>query len=88
MSKPTLSGLLDGLEARGWVRRVEVAGDRRGVRLEATRDGRAAQRTAQRSMAARLDDVLHDATADDRAAVLCGLSTLRTTLSARWTAPR
>src|SRR5262245_64466880 len=34
VSRPSLTGLLDGLEARGWGRRVGVRGERRGGRLE------------------------------------------------------
>src|SRR3954464_10450954 len=36
VSRPSLTGVLDGLEARGWVRRREADGDRRGVTLEVT----------------------------------------------------
>ncbi len=47
VSRPTLTGVLDGLVARGWVERTEVEGDRRGVELEATSTGRAALEGAQ-----------------------------------------
>src|SRR6476469_4863175 len=55
VSRPSLTGLLDGLEARGWVRRVEVDGDRRGVGLEVTAEGRAALRAAERATETRLE---------------------------------
>ena len=42
ISRPSLTGVLDGLEARGWVRRRDVDGDRRGVELEVTAAGRTA----------------------------------------------
>jgi DNA-binding MarR family transcriptional regulator len=58
VSRPSLTGLLDGLEARGWVQRVQVEGDRRGVSLELTRTGATALRHAERAMAAELDAVL------------------------------
>ena len=67
MSRPSLTGLLDGLEARGWVRRVEVDGDRRGVGLEVTAEGRAALRAAERATETRLEHVL-EAAAGRRAA--------------------
>ena len=76
---PSLTGLLDGLEARGWVERREVAGDRRGVNLQLTRAGATAFRHAERAMAAELDGVL----GDDRAAVLDGLSALSRVLKER-----
>src|SRR6516162_6957497 len=39
VSRPSLSGVLDGLESRGWVRRSVVDGDRRGVHLDVTAAG-------------------------------------------------
>jgi DNA-binding MarR family transcriptional regulator len=76
VSRPSLTGLLDGLEVRGWVRRVDVDGDRRGVGLEVTAAGRAALRAAERAATARLDTVLGDLSSDVRDAVLNGLATL------------
>ncbi|HEX8802798.1 MAG TPA: MarR family transcriptional regulator [Acidimicrobiales bacterium] len=57
VSRPSLTGLLDGLEARAWLRRVEVAGDRRGVLLEVTPAGAAALAAAEASMAGALADL-------------------------------
>jgi DNA-binding MarR family transcriptional regulator len=76
VSRPSLTGLLDGLEARGWVRRVGVDGDRRGVGLEVTAEGRAALRAAEHSAEARLERVLEELPADERASVLAGLNAL------------
>src|SRR3954454_18033446 len=73
VSRPSLTGLLDGLEARAWVRRVEVDGDRRGVGLEVTAEGRAALRAAERAAETRLEHVLAELPADERRAVLAGL---------------
>src|SRR5262245_38736893 len=76
VSRPSLTGVLDGLESRGWVRRVEVDGDRRGVGLEVTGEGRAALRSAEHAAQARLEHVLAEITADQRHAVIVGLSAL------------
>ena len=75
MSRPSLTGLLDGLEARGWVQRVHVEGDRRGVSLELTLAGAAALREAEQSMTTELKRVLASSP-DDRDAVIDGLSAL------------
>ena len=75
MSRPSLTGLLDGLEARGWVQRVDVEGDRRGVSLEVTTAGSAALRTAEKAMTAELEHVLRSSP-DDRATVIDGLAAL------------
>jgi DNA-binding MarR family transcriptional regulator len=76
VSRPSLTGLLDGLEARGWVRRVEVDGDRRGVGLEVTPDGQAALRAAEDAARARLELVLGQISSDERHAVLTALNAL------------
>ena len=75
MSRPSLTGLLDGLEARGWVQRVHVEGDRRGVSLEVTLQGAAALRAAENAMSAELERVL-SSSPDDRDAVINGLNAL------------
>jgi len=76
VSRPSLTGVLDGLTQRGWVRRVEVDGDRRGVSLEITEDGRAALDRAQAATGERLADVLDHLDVADRGAVLDGLAVL------------
>jgi DNA-binding MarR family transcriptional regulator len=77
VSRPSLTGLLDGLEGRGWVRRVDVEGDRRGVSLEVTREGAAALKHAELAMTRELEDVLRSAGSDrDRARVIDGLDAL------------
>ena len=75
MSRPSLTGLLDGLEARGWVQRVTVEGDRRGVQLEVTLAGEVALRDAERAMTAELEHVLASSP-EDRDAVIDGLNAL------------
>jgi DNA-binding MarR family transcriptional regulator len=77
VSRPSLTGLLDGLEGRGWVKRVDVEGDRRGVSLEVTREGAAALKHAEQAMTRELEDVLRSAGSDrDRARVIDGLDAL------------
>jgi DNA-binding MarR family transcriptional regulator len=86
MSKSTLSGLLDGLTGRGWVRRIEVAGDRRGVGLELTADGAAARRSAEDALVERFAHYLDFVDRADRVAALRGLTALRHALDAAWQA--
>src|SRR3954447_23967020 len=76
VSRPSLTGLLDGLETRGWVRRVEVDGDRRGVGLEVTPEGRAALRAAEQAAEARVEHVLEELSDKERHAILTGLTAL------------
>jgi long-chain acyl-CoA synthetase len=76
VSRPTLTGVLDGLVARGWVERTEVEGDRRGIELEATAEGRAALEDAQNAVAARFDDILQLVEPGQRATAIAGLEAL------------
>jgi len=77
VSRPSLTGLLDGLESRGWVKRVDVEGDRRGVSLEVTREGAAAVKHAEQAMTRELEEVLRSTGSDrDRARVVDGLDAL------------
>jgi DNA-binding MarR family transcriptional regulator len=76
VSRPSLTGVLDGLTQRGWVRRVEVDGDRRGVSLEITDEGRSALAGARTDTGTRLDEVLDHLAPEDRRAALDGLAAL------------
>jgi DNA-binding MarR family transcriptional regulator len=76
ISRPSLTGVLDGLEARGWIRRREVDGDRRGVELEVTASGRKALDAAQIAIQHRLAEVLEHVAPDRRAAARDGLAAL------------
>jgi len=88
VSRPSLTGLLDGLEQRGWVRRVGVLGDRRGVGLEVTPEGRGALRAAERAAAEQLGVLLREVDADERGTVLEGLALLGQALARRRAALR
>lgn len=91
VSRPSLTGVLDGLEARGWVRRNDVDGDRRGVTLVVTAAGRRALDGANAAVAARLGEVLAHVDDDDRQRCLDGLAVLgdaiRRDFAARHDAP-
>jgi DNA-binding MarR family transcriptional regulator len=76
VSRPSLTGVLDGLEARGWVRRRDVDGDRRGVSLEVTTSGRLALGAAHDSVQVRLATLLDHVPAARRDAALDGLAAL------------
>jgi len=58
LARPTVSAAVETLVANGLVERTSVSGDRRAVRLTITPAGRAALRAAERSMRARLDELL------------------------------
>lgn len=75
MARPTLTGLLDGLVAKGWVARDAVDGDRRGVRLTITAAGRHALRRAEAEAATALDALLDQLPPGaDRAGVVSALA--------------
>ena len=76
VSRPSLTGLLDGLETRGWVRRVDVTGDRRGVLLEVTPAGATALAEAELAMAGALSDLLGDLAPSERSRTVTGLIAL------------
>jgi len=76
VTRPSLTGLLDGLESRGWVRRVDVTGDRRGVLLEVTSAGTTALAEAEVAMAGALADLLDAATPGECSRVVKGLTAL------------
>ena len=82
VSRPSLTGLLDGLESRGWVRRVDVSGDRRGVRLEVTPTGTTALAEAELAMAGALSDLLGATTSGERSRTVKGLTSLSEVLRA------
>jgi len=83
VSRPSLTGLIDGLAARGWVERCSVQGDRRGVHLEVTEAGRHALLDAENRMVDALERVLSAAGSPSRDVVLAGLIELDGALWAR-----
>jgi DNA-binding MarR family transcriptional regulator len=79
--KPTLTALVDSLVARGLLVRDVASGDRRGVQLSISAEGRAAHREASRLLGAAFDDVL--GRVPDRDVVLGAVRQLRDALDAR-----
>jgi long-chain acyl-CoA synthetase len=88
VSRPSLSGILDGLVKRGWVRRIDVDGDGRGVSLEITEAGRRALDGAVAATNARLGVVLSNLDGDERARAFDGLAALGHALELHLTADR
>src|SRR3954471_18507901 len=84
LSHSTVSGIVDRLEARGFLRRVQREDDRRFVEVELTRD---IQRWLREELpASRSDpiaDVLATASASERAAIRDGVVTLARLLAER-----
>jgi DNA-binding MarR family transcriptional regulator len=74
VTKAALTGVIDALEARGFIVRADVDGDRRGVTLVLTDAGTDALATAEGTMAAWLETVL--ALSVDRDAVVGALAVL------------
>lgn len=58
VSRPAVTALVDGLERAGMLKREDVEGDRRGVRITITRKGAAAMANAEERMARRIKAVL------------------------------
>ncbi len=58
VSRPTLTSLVNGLERQGFMVRVPVEGDRRGIRLELTPEGQAALAAADARVAERVGELL------------------------------
>jgi DNA-binding MarR family transcriptional regulator len=83
VSRPSLSGVLDGLESRGWIRRSNVDGDRRGVHLDVTAAGAAALVTATAAGGDALAQLLSAVGGSERSAILHGLALLADVFEAR-----
>jgi DNA-binding MarR family transcriptional regulator len=88
LSKSTLTGVLDGLTGHGWVRRVEIVGDRRGVGLELTTEGRHARERAEAALVERLAFLLGLVDDADAPTAVAGLDVLRRALVGAWQARR
>ena len=76
-----MTGILDGLVKRGWVERVVVDDDRRGVTLEITPDGRRALDVADAAANAGLEAVLATVSPAEREIAADGLAVLSRALA-------
>ena len=83
VTRPSLTGILDGLVTRGWVERSDVDGDRRGVTLTITSAGQTAYEEATAATTTGLDELISGADAKTRAKILGGLVALRTLMQER-----
>jgi DNA-binding MarR family transcriptional regulator len=78
LSKPTITAAVDGLVERGYLKRSEVAADRRASQLDLTPAGQAALVSTDKSMVAALERLL--ARCDDPALALSGVAQLSAAL--------
>jgi long-chain acyl-CoA synthetase len=83
VTRPSLTGLLDGLVAKGWVERSDVDGDRRGVSLAMTAKGTQAYNEARSAMVDALQELLGHADEETARRALDGLVALHRALTAR-----
>jgi long-chain acyl-CoA synthetase len=83
VTRPSLTGILDGLVTRGWVARSDVDGDRRGVTLTITAAGQQAYDDATAATTSGLDELISGADPKTRAKILAGLVALRTLMQER-----
>lgn len=61
VSRPTLTSLIDGLEKQGLVERARVSGDRRGITLELTAEGRRALNLTEEKLRGRVNELVDKA---------------------------
>lgn len=80
VSRPTLTGVVDGLVAQGLVARSRDESDRRRVHHALTPEGHAALAAADEVVGARLATLLEVLPADGRAAATAGLRALEEAL--------
>ena len=76
LSRPTLTGVLEGLVAKGWVDRNAVDGDRRGVTLAITANGRDALQRAERESGDALAALVADLPIRERDGAIRSLAAL------------
>jgi DNA-binding MarR family transcriptional regulator len=83
VTRPSMTGLVDGLVAKGWVKRSDVDGDRRGVSLAITPEGAKAYDAAQGAMGAAIQELLGHADAKTARRALDGLVAFHEALLAK-----
>lgn len=83
VTPPSLTGILDGLVAKGWVERSNVDGDRRGVTLTITPSGQKAFDDARQATTAALDELFDHVDGKTKAKALAGLAALQQAMRSR-----
>ncbi len=83
VTRPSLTGLLDGLVAKGWVARSDVDGDRRGVSLAITAAGAKAYDAERAAMGAAIQELLGHTDAKTARRAIDGLVALHQALVTR-----
>ena len=79
VKRPTLTALVDGLVDAGLIRRLSVEGDRRGIRLQLTDEGRERLLKVEELLCSKLAQF---ASLGDESRVLAGLSELAQSIEA------
>ncbi|MGH2641509.1 MAG: MarR family winged helix-turn-helix transcriptional regulator [Actinomycetota bacterium] len=83
VSRPTVTGIVEGLVTRGLVLREEDPIDRRRMRVSLTRKGKAALGAADEAVATRLVDLLDRVPADRAELAIEGLRVIHDALDIR-----
>lgn len=83
VSRPTVTGIVEGLVTRGLVRREEDPDDRRRMRVSMTPPGKAALESADEAVAVRLVELLGCVPADRAQAAIEGLRVIHEALDIR-----
>jgi DNA-binding MarR family transcriptional regulator len=83
VTRPSMTGLVDGLVAKQWVTRSDVDGDRRGVSLAITAEGAKAYDAAQTAMASAVQELLGHTDAKTARRALDGLVAFHQALLAK-----
>jgi DNA-binding MarR family transcriptional regulator len=76
-----VTGLIDRLERRGYVRRVASVFDRRRVYIELTTAGEDVREQAEDQLAKRLESLLSNLSSDETRALECGLKVMEKVLA-------
>ena len=82
ISRPSVTGLVDGLVARGLVTRESDTGDRRRIALALTADGAKLLETVETMLDERFTAILGSVSADDAKVAIRGLTVWREALDA------
>lgn len=83
VSRPSITALVDGLVARGFVERGAAAGDRRKVTHTVTEAGRAQLRLADEAITRAIDPILDELSAKDAQHARRGFEALSELLAER-----